>query len=147
MEKKIGNKRGILEVAVPIGAVLVVAHTLAVVNDWYRSTPWIDIFIHYGWTVVLGLFVYLVIEHFPGHVNLDKNLFATIIIGLSLASLGGVLWEFGEFLFDVIGRMYNPGANSVQLGQGDTLKDLFFDILGGFTVAVFAWVSYHKEKK
>src|SRR3990167_11463646 len=131
MEKKIGNRRGILEVAVPIGAVLVVAHTLAVVNDWYRSTPWIDIFIHYGWTVVLGLFVYLIIEHFPGHINLGKNLFATIIIGLSLASFGGILWEFGEFTYDFISKFYSPHVSPVQLGISDTLKDLVFDILGG----------------
>ncbi len=147
MEKEINKKREVLRIAVPLGAALIVTHAVAVINDLYRSVPWIDILIHYGWAVALGFFVYLVIEHFPGHIDLSKNLFVTILVGLSLSGFGGILWEFGEFMYDVTGGSFGLDLQDVQLGIGDTLKDLLVNMLGGMSVAIFVWLRYHKKRE
>ena len=147
MEKKIEKENGVFKVAVPAGAVLLVVHLVAVENNWYRSIPWIDIISHFGATVVFGLGVYWLILRFPGHLDLSKNLFVTLLAGASLSALGAVLWEFGEYIYDLTNLASNPNALPVQLSIGDTLKDLLFNILGGIAVAIFARVHYHRKRK
>jgi len=146
MEKEVGKENGIFKTAVPAGTALVVVHSLAVINNWYRLIPRIDTIIHFSWTVVLGLVVYWIINRFPGYIDLGKNLFFTILVGLSLAALGGVLWEFGEFTYDFVARSYILGVSPVQFNLYDTLSDLFFNLLGGFTVAIFVWLRYHRKR-
>ena len=145
MEEALEEKNGVMKVAVPTGAVLAIVHSLAVINDWYRSIPWIDTLVHFWWAVTLGLVVYWLIERFPGHVDLGKNLLVTVLVGLSLAALGGVLWEFGEFIYDFISNLYSHNPKPVQFGLDDTLGDMFFNLLGGAAVAIFAWLRYHRK--
>jgi len=147
MEEEVTSNNVILGIVAPIGTALVVAHSLAVINDWYRAFPWIDIPIHLGWAVVVGFVIYWVIERFPGHIDLGKNLFVTMLVGLSLAAFVGILWEFGEFIYDFVAQLFDLGAKSVQFSVGDTLADMLFDMLGGISVAIFAWLSYHKKRK
>ena len=116
-------------------------------NDWYRSIPLIDAIFHFGATVVFGLGVYWLILRFPGHLDLSKNLFVTLLAGASLAALGAVLWEFGEYIYDAVALALNTGAMPVQLSIADTMKDLMFNILGGLAVAIFARVHYHRRRK
>lgn len=147
MEKEVKKENGVFKFAVPTGTALSVAHSLAVVNNWYRSIPWIDILIHFGWAVTLGLVGYWIIKKFPQYIDLGKNLFFTILVGLALSALFGILWEFGEFIFDSTAHLFAEDPQRVQLGIGDTLKDLAFDMLGGASVAIFAWLRYHRGRK
>ncbi len=147
MEKAIKKNRGIWKAAVPTGTALAVAHSLAVINGWYRSIPWIDIPIHFWWAIALGLVAYWIIQHFPEYIDLDKSFLFTVLVALSLSALGGVLWEFGEFIYDTINSSYGFGASPVQLGLRDTLADILFDMLGGLAVAIFVRLRYHRKKK
>jgi len=147
MEKEIEKENGVFKVAVPVGTALLAFHLIAVMNDWYRSIPLIDAIFHFGATVVFGLGVYWLIVRFPGHLDLSKNLFVTLLAGASLAALGAVLWEFGEYIYDAVALALNTGAMPVQLSIADTMKDLMFNILGGLAVAIFARVHYHRRRK
>lgn len=145
MEKEISGERFILRIAASMAFVLSVVHGLAVANNWYRTVPSIDIPIHAGWTATFGFVIYWLIERYPGHINLGENLFVTILVGLSLSALGGVVWEFIEFAYDFFGIDF--GIPKVQFGIGDTLLDMLSNMLGGVSVAIFAWVRYHRKRK
>jgi len=145
MEKEVNGQKLILRTSASMAFILAVVHGLAVANNWYRTIPSIDIPIHAGWTATLGLLVYWLIERYPGHIKLGHNLFVTILVGLSLSALGGVIWEFIEFAYDFFGIDF--GIPNVQLGIGDTLLDMFSNMLGGTCVAIFAWLRYHGKKK
>jgi uncharacterized membrane protein YjdF len=73
------------------------------------------------------------------HDLLDKirvsSAIMTIIDYLSFVALVGVLWEFFEFGYDVFisSKGYFMAA---QEGVGDTMSDLFFDLLGGLLCLV-----------
>lgn len=59
----------------------------------------------------------------------------TIIDCLSFVALVGVLWEFFEFGYDVF--ISSKGySGALQQGVGDTMSDLFFDLLGGLVFLV-----------
>ena len=59
-----------------------------------------------------------------------SNYLITVLISLSFVSLIGVLWEFQEFLYDIF--ISSKSSNIIlQLSAADTIKDLFFDLLGG----------------
>jgi len=145
MEKEVSGKGLILRFAVPMAVILSIVHGLAVLNNWYRTIPFIDIPMHTGWAATLGLVVYWLIERFPGHIKLGKNLLVTILAGLSLSALGGVVWEFIEFAYDFFGIDF--GIPKVQFGIGDTLLDMLSNMLGGVGVAIFAWLRYHRKSK
>jgi len=73
------------------------------------------------------------------HDLLDKirvsSAIMTIIDYLSFVALVGVLWEFFEFGYDVF--ISSKGYFMVaQEGVGDTMSDLFFDLLGGLLCLV-----------
>ena len=71
------------------------------------------------------------------------NYLITILITLSFAAFIGVLWEFAEFLFDIF--ISSGGyAKIVQQDAADTLGDLFFDLLGGLTVAIIFLIGRRK---
>jgi len=149
MEKEVIRKTKVMWVAVPTGATLAVIDFFAVANNWYRTHQWIDTFIHFGWAVALGLIVYWMIVRHAGPIDmtLGKSFPFTVLVALSLTALGGVLWEFGEFTYDFINNLYGTGSLPVQLSLQDTMGDLFFDLLGGLGVAIFAWLRYHKKRK
>ena len=147
MEKAVKRDSLVWKVTVPTGTVLAVVHSIAVVNGWYSSIPWIDIPIHFFWAVVLGLVAYWIIRRFPDYIDLDKSFLFTVLVALSLSALVGVLWEFGEFIYDTINMLYGLDATPVQFGLSVTLADLLFDMLGGLTVAIFARLRYHMRNK
>ena len=73
----------------------------------------------------------------------SHKLLIEMILIVSFAVFIGVLWEFFEFLFDVFlsSKGYFAAA---QQGTGDTMSDLFFDLLGGFVA--FNIYSFQLER-
>jgi len=62
------------------------------------------------------------------------NVFVVLVLTLSFVALVGVLWEFYEFILD----FFNGNTGIFQGTSADTMKDLFFGLLGGTTAfAVF----------
>jgi hypothetical protein len=145
MEKAVSKSKSIGRSVVLTGIGLAIVHSVAVFNDWYRLIPWIDIPLHFWGGVVGTLLFSWLVYRFPGYINVEKNFLVTLAIALSWAALGGVVWEFGEFIYDLTAHSYGLSARSVQSTLDDTLSDLVFDLIGGFAVAVAMLLSYHKR--
>gem|GEM_PF-1613175 len=70
------------------------------------------------------------------------NMFVMLVLMLGFVALIGVLWEFYEFLHDFY--LLTGGKISVfQNSFADTIKDLFFDLVGGTT----AFAIFYKRSK
>ena len=146
MEKTIGKQRDIIRIATVIGVIVSIIHFIAVINDWYRVISWVDMPVHFLWGGVAAFIIYFLAYRFPGYVNVDKNFFAGMIIALSGVALVGTFWEFGEFFYDLAVTNYGIGLGTVQFGLRDTLGDLFFNLFGALTIAIFIWLRYHKKE-
>ena len=70
-------------------------------------------------------------------VSSVPNVFGALVLTLGFVALIGVFWEFYEFLRDFY--LLTGGKISVfQSSFADTVKDLFFDLVGGTTAfAIF----------
>ena len=56
---------------------------------------------------------------------------------LGFVALIGIAWEWYEYIFDVIAIEMSAGLQPAQMGLGDTMADLFLDLLGALTVFIF----------
>jgi hypothetical protein len=132
-------------------------HILATVNYWYQTYTWLDMPMHFlgGFWVALTYFwlcqktrITRGSEIMDADQHADQREFRdlsdkisvssaimTIIDCLSFVALIGVLWEFFEFGYDVF--ISSKGYfMTAQQGVGDTMSDLFFDLLGGLLCLV-----------
>lgn len=147
MEKAVEN-RHIFRAVVFAGTALAVVHLFAVFQDLYRRVLWIDIPMHLWGGAFLALGFYYFFHRAPHYVDLGKSSVVTLVLLLGFAALGGVLWEFGEFLYDQVALYINPlTVRLVQFGLADTMGDLAFDLLGAFVVAIFMQARYYKKRR
>ncbi len=118
---------------------ILIIHGLAVINSWYWTYKWIDMPMHFLGGFWLGI-IFLYFINPSLEIKNHKFLVMMILI-VSFAVFVGVLWEFFEFLSDVFisSKVYLAAA---QQGTGDTMSDLFFDLLGGLAV----FVGYNRKK-
>jgi hypothetical protein len=70
--------------------------------------------------------IYILDEYWDG-LTMDKYAMAFVVVITTIAM--GVIWEFNEWLSDIIFK------TSEQWGYTDTLKDLFIDMLAGIAMA------------
>lgn len=134
MEKKI----------VSLGLFIAIIHSVAMLNNWYWRFGWIDMPMHFLGGVFAGMVFVWLFRKFMGYLDLrDKFLVSTILL-LGFVTLVGVFWEFYEFIYDLFisPREWNAFT---QQGIQDTMGDLFFDILGGLTAALFIRFGYTKK--
>jgi hypothetical protein len=113
---------------------ILVVHIFASIYHWYWTYPWLDMPMHFFAGFWLAMFYFW----FMARINANQKRILLIIIGcLGFVALMGVLWEFFEFLCDVF--IAAKGYLEVsQRGVGDTMADLFFDLLGGLVfISVF----------
>ena len=116
--------------------VILLFHAIATNFSLYWKYRWIDIIPHIFGGIWLGsLMIWYV--YFSGKVATPKSpvVFVFLII-LGAAALGGVLWEFFEFLFDqfIAKKIY---IDSFQAGLKNTISDLFFDLFGGLVAVLY----------
>ncbi|MEK7634722.1 MAG: hypothetical protein AAB396_02475, partial [Patescibacteria group bacterium] len=114
--------------------IFVVFHFLALYNFWYWEFRWLDMPMHFfGGFLIAIFFIWLNLRFkiLSDYSNSRlSNYLITVLISLSFVSLIGVLWEFQEFLYDIF--ISSKSSNIIlQLSAADTIKDLFFDLLGG----------------
>jgi len=113
-------------------------HILATVNYWYQTYAWLDMSMHFlgGFWVALTATALISNFQFPISNEILKQKFLSLfIVILSFVALVGVLWEFFEFGYDVF--IFSKGySGALQQGVGDTMSDLFFDLLGGLAFLV-----------
>lgn len=121
---------------------ILLIHILASVNGWYWTYRWLDIPMHFlGGFWLAGVFFWLnskfnVIEIQSRNIgrNFWKSGFPKLLLVLGFVALIGVLWEFFEFICDFL----ILHGQILQRGAADTIKDLFFDLVGGLVfISIF----------
>lgn len=125
MEKKI----------VFLGAFLLIIHSIATFYSWYWLFPWLDIPMHFlGGAFVAMIFVWL-FRKLQGTLDHPLKFLILTILLLGFVALIGVLWEFFEFVCDLLvsSKGWRFLANQ---GTGDMISDLFFDLLGGLAIVL-----------
>lgn len=123
-------------------AITLVLAALAGVLGWYRAVYWSDLLIHFATTGATAVMIHLLFAQIgivhgirdrkTPHPN-ARIIVLTAAFGLSI----GVLWEFLEWAAHLI-------RPQVHVGYGDTLLDLFVDLLGSI-VASFLLVGWARS--
>lgn len=123
------EKPSIPTIGVMLGILLGV-HAIAVATDAYREIIWIDIPIHLlGGLIIGSAFLWYARRWLPEIKRESKRAVFTLLL-LSWTAFWGVSFEFFEFSYDhLIATPY--GWQRAQLGNADTMKDLFDDLAGG----------------
>lgn len=119
-------------------------HSVASINDLYRSMAWIDIPAHFLGGVVSAAMFYWFFQHKPSYFDTSRNFWITLTLVLGWVSLVGIGWEFFEFSHDYVIAKYALDLRILQFGLIDTLGDLLFDLLGGLALAIFVKLRYHR---
>ena len=145
MEKALVQHKILWRVIYPFVVVLSIVHIIGVMNNLYNLVGWFDIPLHFFWGLVGALVFYWLAYRFPGYVNVEKNCIVTLVMVLSWVALGGVIWEFSEFLYDLLVYANGLSVSPVQFSLDDTIGDLAFDLIGAIVVAVAMRLSYHKN--
>ncbi len=105
--------------------IILVIHSIFVLLDAYEIYSWLDLLMHFfGGLAIAASYVSLLRSiHHRSLEEMPGILFFLFII--SLVALTAVLWEFLEFILDL---MFNLRA---QPDLTDTIIDLFLGLVGG----------------
>ena len=145
MEKTIVGHKTFWRVIYPSVIVLLIVHAFGVMNNLYNLISWFDVPLHFLWGFVGALVFYWLAYRFPGYINVEKNFLVSLVMVLSWVALGGVIWEFSEFIYDLMVYAKGFSASPVQFSIDDTIGDLAFDLFGATIMAVIMRLSYHKN--
>lgn len=127
---------------------ILLIYALATAKYWFWIIWWFDIPMHFFG----GFWAAAVFINLGSRFKVQGSRFwVDLILTLSFVALIGVLWEFFEFIYgsfaskagmDVLSAeaMKYKGINLYQ----DTIKDLFFDLLGGLAVAIISLIGISK---
>lgn len=118
-----------------------VAHViLSLTFNAYERLPGVDITIHFLGGIAIAFFFYRTLGILGDYdiVNRVDGLVRAVLL-VALTSTAAVFWEFGEYLSD---RVFGTQA---QKGLEDTLLDMLFGILGGFTLVLFLWMKNGRQ--
>lgn len=122
--------------------IILLVHVLAIVSGWYENNRWFDIPMHFAGGFAIA---YLSLASWSAtiqKITFQKSLkpmwpvviYAVGILGC--VALVGVAWEWYEYVFDAAMVRYGEGVYKAQMGLGDTMADLFLDLLGGLLAFV-----------
>ncbi len=142
------NQKFIRQSTLQLGVILALVHVVAIFTGWYHTYPWIDIPQHFFGGALAGLIFYWIASYSRDTLNLTRNKIFTLLLVLSWTAFLGVLFEFAEFSYDWIfidylGKSILPS----QLSLADTMGDLFFDLVGGMSLAVWMRLRYDRRKR
>jgi len=148
MDETVKERKLIRSAAIQLGVILLIVHFIVVIGRWYHTYPWIDIPQHFLGGILVALIFYWINYAHPRSFKLISNFSVPIVLVVSWAAFLGVLFEFSEFIYDLIFFDYwKLTSFPSQLGLRDTMGDLFFDILGGFALAIFMRLRYDRRKR
>ncbi|MEK7147126.1 MAG: hypothetical protein AAB772_02620 [Patescibacteria group bacterium] len=139
---------------------IAILHILAMYLGWYWNPrfDWIDIPLHFLGGVFAAMFSWWFGHRFALFNIFHNDFFSAkggsasggknILILIAVAATIGVFWEFFEFSFDyfVVSEARFNFLNLAQPSKADTMADLFFDILGGFTAGILVSRFSSREK-
>lgn len=121
----------------PLFIVIAAAYIGGVIGEWFYHVWWYDIMMH----LAGGAWVALVFLEFcvrDGRVAVGQAAFSiTALLTLGVVAFIGVLWEFAEYIYDVVIASRHPFIFTGG-DVADTLGDLLNDLVGGLA-AVFVF--------
>lgn len=105
---------------------------LGTIRNWY-GLGWWDTFVHFISGAILSFTAIALFERLT-HVKMNKEIspWFIFLFTLSVATLGGVIWEIYEFTVSSLFNMV------LQANNTDTMTDLIADTLGGLIVAIWS---------
>lgn len=107
-------------------------YAFSIIFSWYDAIPWLDSPLHFFGGLWAGLFFFFLFGNmFSENSSHPMERVKILIMAVGFTGLLGIFWEFYEFIMD------NSLALLMQPSIGDTMKDLFLDILGGAVAGVF----------
>ncbi|MBI2451673.1 hypothetical protein HYV50_01180 [Candidatus Pacearchaeota archaeon] len=108
----------------PIAILLL--HIFLVPLGIYEKYLWFDIPMHLlgGLSVAMSYLALLKLMQSKKRLQMPEQILFVFVV--SLVALTGILWEFSEFILDIL-------TTSIKAQQGltDTMSDLFFNLIGG----------------
>jgi hypothetical protein len=100
--------------------------------DLFKKIPGLDIAFHFVGGIAIGCAFFFSLKYFEKRNYIRLNGFFRILFAICSVSLIIVLWEFYQFVLSTL----FPLAG-IQPSIEDTIKDLFFGLIGGTIAAVF----------
>lgn len=127
-------------------AVFLFLHIFATFYHLYWLFPWLDIPMHFIGGFLLAMIYFWInarVEILNPKFNKLPKWIVNLVFTLSFVILIGMFWEFYEFLHDFY-FLTGGKINVFQTSFADTMKDLFFDLVGGTSAFV---IFYRKLSK
>ena len=126
-------------------AILILSQSAYSNFEWFKNLPFVDKPMHFlGGVLAVSLLLYF-FEKRPDLFSLPENKSVSLIIIVSFAALIGLLWEFYEYSVEYYFFRLS-GVTVLDMALGDTLGDLFFDLLGGFAAGIFRRAGYEPKQ-
>jgi len=127
------RKRTLLFIILFLLLGIAAVHVLGLIYTLYWQLWWYDILLHLAGGFWVGfLFFYIFGERLNvfSETQVMARPFVMLVLAIGFVLLVGVLWEFYEYMHDIIlASRYTELARQPNLG--DTLSDLVNDIIGG----------------
>ncbi|HRH32522.1 MAG TPA: hypothetical protein PLK06_04325 [bacterium] len=122
----------------PIGllGLILAIHFIAIVSGWYAGHLWFDIPMHFSGGFAIGMLALAFRDALIDSVVFKNSIpvFWQSVVHLmgivGVVAIVGIAWEWYEFLFDSWVTAMSLGLRPAQMGLGDTMADLFLDLLG-----------------
>jgi hypothetical protein len=125
-------------------ALILAIHVLAIVSGWYEYNPWFDVPMHFSGGFVIAALGLALWQLAVQKITFQKStlpvwrILTQLIIVLGFVALVGIAWEWYEFIFDSFTQTVSNTVQPAQMGLGDTMADLFLDLLGA-ALAFVIW--------
>ncbi|MBU0614157.1 hypothetical protein KJ766_02655 [Patescibacteria group bacterium] len=121
--------------ALAIGAVII-AQIILSLTSAYDYFEWVDIPMHFAGGFAMALLACAIWQN--SNVKGDEYGVIYFIFIIGFVSLIGIVWEWHEFILDIIFRTsFGSSVQIHQPGVADTMADFAMDILGGIAVWLF----------
>lgn len=113
---------------------------LGSIASFYLKIHWWDTMLHFYKGIFVGFIAITLYKIFiKEEIRKGISKWMLFLFTLSLVEMVSVLWEIYEFIGD------QTFTHMMQLGGNkDTMIDLIFGSLGGFLVALFSIIRWHK---
>ena len=121
-------KKPFLKELIFLSILVAVLHQIALVLFLYWIVDWFDILMHFLGGLTIGIAA-IYFFYYSGIFKLHTDkLFYVFFVTLGSVLVVGLSWELWEIFV---------GFTDVLNDQVDTITDIFFDIIGGFTAFLY----------
>ena len=121
--------------------IAIIFHYGGEIFDAYATIPHFDVLAHIVTSVYIGFFGFVVIVILNDNWDdFCMSAYAMAFVVALFTVVVGVIWEFQEWMSDYLFNSY------LQYGDGDTVKDLFVDMMTGIVMGILGIWLVKKDK-